>query len=265
MKGSLPVTPRDDWFDHLARSVAGSMSRRDAVGFLAGTTVMAILGSWVRPGRAFGAGASEENDPGCDGARTFYRPDCPNKVPKLAPYKPAINGCGPQEGFNPVPQSPLYLASFTPACNSHDEGYGTCNRPKAVTDKKFLDDMIAICKKEYSGTGFFTAIGLVQCARNAETYYTAVSLLGDDPYKQGQSEGCDCCDGCPGGGSKCGVWPLPGEPADAVDSRICCPQGFICHKWSEAYGFKPGITKCGEMCMRPKDVQYIQVKECRES
>jgi len=230
VKGSLPLTPRDDWFDRLARGAAGSMSRRDAVGFFAGTTMTAILRSWVRPSRVFGVGPRQGKDPGCAGIRTFYKADCPNKVPKLPPYKPAINGCGPQNGFNPVPQSPLYLANFTPACDGHDEGYGTCNRPKAVTDKKFLDDMKAICAKEYSGTGFFSTIGLVQCARNAETYYNAVSTLGDDPYKEGQSEGCDCCDECPGGAPKC--------------NEICCRPGYACENGACCEQCAPGWIKC---------------------
>lgn len=235
VKGSMPVMPRDDWFDRLARNAAGSMSRRDAVGWFSGTALIALLGTRTRPVRGRGIHRTT-NDPGCAGTRTFYRASCQNKVPKLPPYKPAINGCGPQEGFNPVPQRPLGLATFTPACNGHDEGYGTCNRPKQVTDKKFFEDMVAICKTEYSGTGFFTTIGLVQCARNAETYYNAVSTLGDDPYKQGQSEGCDCCEECPGGSPKCG--------------EICCKPGYTCENGHCCEDCAPGWIKC------PVDTPY---------
>ncbi len=210
----MPVLPRDDWFDRLARAAAGSMSRRDAIGLFTGTTAMAILGSWVRPSRAFGAGQSQGKDPGCGGIRTFYRAGCARPVPKLN-YKPAVNGCGPQNGYNPVPQTPLYVANFTSACDEHDRGYGTCNRPKEVTDKRFLEDMKAICAGPGTPvSGFFMSLLLLQCVRNAEIYYTAVSTLGDDPYKAGQSEACDCCDECPGGGIKC--------------DGICCRPGFIC-------------------------------------
>jgi hypothetical protein len=196
VKGSLPVPPRDDWFDRLARTAAGSMSRRDAVGLFAGTTVMAILGSWVRPSRAFSAGRGQGKDPGCSGTRTFYRADCAKKVPKLN-YKPPVNGCGPQNGVNLVPQTPLFVATFTPACDEHDRGYGTCNRPKEVTDKKFLDDMKTICAGPGGPvSGLFMNLLMIQCIRNAEIYYTAVSQLGDDPYKEGQAEGCDCCEEC---------------------------------------------------------------------
>ena len=163
--------------------------------------------SWVCPKGGTCSGTFNPNakcgcvskDAGCPGTRTFYRADCDKKVPKLPPYKPAVNGCGPQNGFNPVPQSPLYLATFTPACDGHDKGYGTCNVPKEVTDTKFLEDMKLICVRTYPAAGFFADLFLVQCLKTAETYYTAVSQLGDDPYKDGQSEGCDCCDECNSG------------------------------------------------------------------
>jgi len=240
MKGAQPLIPRDDWFDRLARRAAGGMSRRDAIGFFGSTTVMAFLGARVKPSRASGTAHSQGKDPGCSGTRTFYKEGCANPVPKLN-YEPKKNGCGPQTGFfasaerpqgyNPVPQKPLYLANFTPACNTHDEGYGTCNRPKEVTDSKFLGDMKAICVKEYPVAGFFSDLALVQCVKSAETYYTAVSELAGDPYKEGQSEGCDCCEECPGGAVKCG-----GE---------CCRRGWICgEKGLCCEPCQPGWIKC---------------------
>jgi hypothetical protein len=267
-----------DWFDRLARDVARGMSRREAVRLLAGTTAMAVFGSWVRPGRAIGArrGVAQANPCGgtttsgaenCNGTRTFYRPDCQNPVPKKN-YTAPCNGCGPEggvfgTGINAVPNSPLYVANFRPACNTHDVGYSTCNRPKADTDRKFLHDMYSICGDEYPGEGMFDSILRVQCKNSAQNYYKAVSSnLGEDAYKEGQAGACDCCDECPGGGSKCG--DLADQP-EGRDTRICCPKGFVCHKWGEAYGFKPGITKCGKMCMQPKNIQYIPVKECRDS
>jgi len=192
------------------------MTRRDAVGFAAGTTVMAILASWARPSWALSAAPVPPPDPGCAGTRTFYRAGC-NAVPKLNPKFP-VNGCGPQNGVNPVPQVPLYIADFSVACDGHDRGYGTCNRPKDVTDNKFLQDMKTICKGPGTPlTGLFESFLMMQCISNAEIYFAAVSSeLGDDPYKAGQSEGCDCCDECPGGGSKCGP-----------DGR-CCERGWTC-------------------------------------
>jgi hypothetical protein len=240
------TAPRHDWFDRLARAAAGRMSRRDAVGVIAGTTVMAILGSWVRPIRAFGRDLGQGKDPGCSGIRTFYRAGCPKPVPKLK-YPPPVNGCGPQNGFNPVPQTPLNLATFTPACDEHDRGYGTCNRPKAVTDTKFLADMKSICGQTYPVTGLWSAMLLVQCARNAEIYYTAVSTLGDDPYKEGQEAGCDCCDECPGGATKCsGECCRPGRWICGASGKCCedCQPGWIKCPY-------PNEVRCGFGCCMP--------------
>ena len=259
MKGSLPVIPRDDWFDRLARNAARngsagrrenreSISRRDAVGVFAGTTAMAILGSWLRPTPAHSAPAVHGKDPGCSGIRTFYRDGC-KKVPKLPPYKPAKNGCGPQNGFNPVPQAPLYLASFTPACDTHDVGYGTCNRPKDVTDQKFLEDMKAICAGPGTPVGIVMSILLYQCIRNAEIFYTSVSEFGDDPYKDGQSEGCDCCDDCPNGAPKCNGECCRGPNWVCGSSGLCCED---CQpRWIKCPF--PLQKRCGFGCCRPDD------------
>jgi len=195
-----------NWFDRLARDVARGMSRRETVRLLVGTTALAVFGSWLRPRRVVGARSGLAQDPDCDGFRTPYRPDCLNLVPKLN-YTPTVNGCGPEggvfgTGINAVPNSPLYLADFTEACNGHDRGYGTCNRPKEVTDTQFLVDMYTTCANKYSGSGVFGAILLVQCFQAAQTYHDAVSNLGDDAYKAGQEAACDCCE-CKGTGGKC--------------------------------------------------------------
>jgi hypothetical protein len=258
--GHAPVIPRDDWFDRLARSAArkartgakenhGSITRRNAVGLFAGTTAFAILGSWMKPAHALSAMPRAAPDPGCPGTRTFFREGCAKKVPKLAPYKPAVNGCGPQNGFNPVPQAPLYLADFSPACDGHDRGYGTCNRPKDVTDKKFLEDMKSICVGSGTAvTGLFDALLMLQCHRNAEIFYTAVSTIGDDPYKSGQSEGCDCCEECPGDAVKCkGTCCRPGF--------ICSGNGFCCEPckngWIPCPQSSGEWARCGFGCCNP--------------
>ena len=259
----MPVVPRDDWFDRLARAAArprthgniesDGMSRRDAVGIFTSATAMAILGSWARPRRALGATPPPGQDPGCDGIRTFYNETCAKKVPKLN-FTPNRNGCGPQNGFNAVPQAPLFLASFTPACNTHDVGYATCNRPKAVTDQKFLEDMKTICAGP--GTplpggvinGFVMDVLMLQCIRNAEIFYAAVSALGDDPYKEGQTESCDCCEECPGGAVKCkGKCCRPGF--------ICSGNGFCCEPckggWVPCPQSSGEWARCGFGCCNP--------------
>jgi len=223
-----------NWFDRLARDVARGMSRREAVRLLAGSTAMAVFGSWVRPTRVTSARGGLAQDDDCKGIRTFYRPDCQNPIPKQN-YKPSINGCGPEggvfgTGINAVPNSPFYLANFRPACNTHDEGYGTCNRPKSETDWQFLVDMNVICNNEYPGAGMFDSVLRSDCKYAATTFYTAVKDGGADAYKAGQADACDCCDECPGGAPKCG--------------GICCPKDRVCENGACCEPCSPGWIKC---------------------
>ena len=195
-----------NWFDWLARDVARGMRRRDAIRLMAGTAAVALFGSPERPEGMRGAERHPGPDPDCDGFRWAYYPGCANPVPKQN-YKSGVNGCGPEggvfgTGINAVPNSPYYGADFTPACNGHDEGYGTCNRPKQTTDDQFLKDMQATCAGAYGGGGVINSIALMQCRNAATTYHKAVSKLGQDAYDAGQAAACDCCE-CKGSGGKC--------------------------------------------------------------
>jgi hypothetical protein len=248
MNGSMPVVTRDNWFDRLARRAAGGgMSRRDAVGIFAGTTAMAILGSLVKPGSASGA-THTQGDSGCSGKRKPYTEGCPKPVPKND-YKPGENGCGPQKGFDPVPDRPLNVANFNSACNGHDRGYGTCNVPKETTDKLFLGDMVMICVNQYPITGPESATGLYQCTRAAELYYQGVKELGGTPYKDGQSEGCDCCEGeCAGGTIKCN-----GQCCPPAGTYVCGSSGLCCADCQPGW-IKcpyPANARCGFGCCMP--------------
>lgn len=247
-KGQTPVRAQDDWFDRLARRAATGMSRRDAVSWFLGTTAAAAVGSAVKPSRLFGAQPALGQDSECPAGRTFYKDGCAKPVPKKN-YTPQVNGCGPQNGVNLVPQVPLYLANFSSACDAHDRGYGTCNRPKEVTDRKFLDDMKTIC--EGSGgplEGFIMPLLMAQCIRNAEIYYKAVSELGNDPYKSGQREGCDCCFECPGEAPKCGDKCCRPEQTCSASGFCCsdCQPGWI--KCAADYG---EWKRCGFACCMP--------------
>jgi len=230
-------------FDQLAREVAGGMSRREAVKLLAGTTAMAVFGSWVRPGVAMSArprtaqkGCGAATTPGtetCKGIRTFYRANC-KPVPKKN-YTADCNGCGPEggvfgSGINAVPNSPFYVANFEPACNGHDVGYSSCNRPKEVTDQQFLNDMNNICSNTYPSSGMFDTITMVQCMYTAATFYKAVSAGGEDAYKSGQAGACDCCEECPGGAPMC--------------NDICCKPGYACENGHCCEQCAPGWIKC---------------------
>jgi hypothetical protein len=195
-----------NWFDWLARDIARGMRRRDAVRLMAGTAVVALFESSGRPSWIRGADRHVALDPDCDGFRWPYYDGCVNPVPKLN-YTPSVNGCGPEggvfgTGINAVPNSPYVGANFTQACNGHDEGYGTCNKPKSETDEQFLKDMQAVCAGAYGGGGAINSIALMQCRNAATTYYKAVSTIGDDAYKAGQEAACDCCE-CKGAGGKC--------------------------------------------------------------
>jgi hypothetical protein len=247
VNGSQPVEPRDDWFDRLARKAAGGMSRRDAIGFFGGTTAMAFLGVRVKPAIDLDAVPHAMKDPGCAGNRVAYKAGCSKPVPKPPPYKPPVNGCGPQKGVNIVPQQPLYIADFTSACNGHDRGYGTCNVPKEVTDKKFLEDMKFICGGPIQGVALNML--LYQCNRNAEIFYTFVSSwLGNDPYKDGQENACDCCEECPGDTMKCS-----GQCCPPAGKYVCGSSGLCCADCQPGW-IKcpyPANTRCGFGCCMP--------------
>ncbi len=206
------------WFDRLARDVARGMSRREAVRLVAGSAAMAVFGAWLRPSRGLRIPGGVAQDSGCKDIRSFYRPECKNPVPKLN-FTAPVNGCGPEggvfgSGINAVPNSPLYLANFQPACNTHDVGYSTCNRPQDVTDRQFYHDMLAICGTTYPGSGMFDTMLRIQCKNVAGNYHKAVSELGKDAHQAGQAGACDCCEECPGGAVKC--------------NGVCCRKGFIC-------------------------------------
>ena len=182
---------------------------------------MAVFGSWPRRSGAMSAQSGMEQGKGCPGIRSFYRADCKNPVPKQN-YKPGFNGCGPEggvfgTGINAVPNNPLFLANFRPACNTHDVGYSTCNRTKEDTDWQFLVDTNSICNNQYPGSGMFDTVLLANCKYSATTFYVAVKDGGEDAFKAGQADSCDCCDECPGGGEKC-------------NKQICCKPGDICIK-----------------------------------
>jgi len=259
-----------NFLDQLARDVARGMSRREVVRLLAGTTAQAMFGSSPRPAhaiaksrnrpRALDCGGVKPSGPPviCDGTRTFYRANCQKTIPKLN-YTPGCNGCGPEggvfgTGISAVPNSPLYLANFQPACNTHDVGYSTCNRTKEDTDYQFLVDMNVICNNEYPGLGMFDTVLLTDCKYAATTFYIAVKDGGTDAFKAGQAGACDCCDECPGGAPKCG---------DYEGHKQCCPRGFVCHNNGEQYGSQNFANPCSLMCMRPSDVQHVP-EVCRD-
>lgn len=232
-----------NWLDRLARDVARGMTRREAVRVLAGTAAAAAFAPLMRAGGVVSARGIAPDDKGCSGTRTFFVPGCKKPVPKLN-YEAPINGCGPEggvfgTGINAVPNRPLFLANFRPACNTHDVGYSTCNRPKEDTDWKFLVDMNAICNDEYPSTGLFDSILRSDCKFSATTFYMAVKDGGADAYKAGQADACDCCDECPPRRS-------PPPPSQCPNS---CPAGYGVCCVQIKYGFhNGGCCSAGQEC-----------------
>jgi hypothetical protein len=213
----------DGWFDRLARAAARDTSRRDTFKLAAGVTATAIAASWVRPSRSVAA------DAGCSGTRTFYSAGCAKPVPKLN-YKASFNGCGPENGVNVVPNSPLGVATFTKPCNQHDICYGTCNSSKATCDSNFFNAMKAVCVADYPGSGIFDALGRSYCLNLAQLYTTAVSAGGANAFNAAQAQGCDCCDDCPGAQPLCG--------------SKCCAMGQICSNGACCWPCSPGYIQC---------------------
>jgi len=136
--------------------------------------------------------------------------------------KPAsTNGCGPGDWKgNLVPNKPFGFM-FKAPCDNHDIGYGTCGRPKATTDNKFLSDMNSVCeqygaqlivdgsdawaefddppmwwviqqKVKQKALAAKAAAEVAVCKVLAQTYYQAVKNLGETPHTDAQKEDCKC-------------------------------------------------------------------------
>jgi hypothetical protein len=121
--------------------------------------------------------------------------DCPNRSQRVPP---SSNGCG--SGIFNVPDNPTAVSdpwdclrtgnapSFAPACDTHDRGYDTCNRPKATTDAAFGNDMRAIC------AGVADAGCRATCIGHANRYENAVGgTIGNYAYTSAQRNVCRCC------------------------------------------------------------------------
>lgn len=112
--------------------------------------------------------------------------DCPDRVPKKN-HKPSANGCGPQNGIK-VPDRP-FVANFKPACDFHDICYETCGKKQSYCDRRFRTLMEDACDDQFEPE----SLRHIACYAAAETYYQAVSRIGDEPYADAQKEACLCC------------------------------------------------------------------------
>ncbi len=96
-----------------------------------------------------------------------------SSVDGASKYDPTKNYCGPDADLSvSVPRDPVGV-DFNPACYIHDKCYGACCKTQSYCDKEFRDNMKDFCKAERKGAA------LLECYSAAETYYTAVSSIGD--------------------------------------------------------------------------------------
>jgi secretory phospholipase A2 len=109
---------------------------------------------------------------------------CPDRKPKPN-HRPSANGCGPEKGVK-VPDRPLFLANFKPACDFHDICYETCNVSKDACDEAFRRKMVQACVAE-------TFVTQNLCVSIAQTYYEFVRDFGGGPYEDAQKAACNCC------------------------------------------------------------------------
>jgi RHS repeat-associated protein len=139
----------------------------------------------------------------------FYKPGTPEhpgggQCPK---NKPSSNGCGTADWKGKlVPEMPLWMVSFTPACNLHDICYGTCGKEKKKCDDEFRDDMYLACYLKWGSNKLELdtpkikipnpdEVLLKKCFALADAYHLAVSEAGGSAYDSAQRDGCKClCD-----------------------------------------------------------------------
>lgn len=164
----------------------GTWTRRGALRVLMGVVAVAAAG-----GVAFRPPVGEEVTAraGSCTRRSLTGPDdCPGgRVPK-EDYTPLVNGCGPQDSVDLVPDIPGGFP-FVGACAEHDVCYGTCGSDRATCDRNFHDRMLQVCESV-----LIPSDSVVSCYALAYLYFKAVDLGGADPFAQGQVEGCDCCE-----------------------------------------------------------------------
>jgi hypothetical protein len=127
--------------------------------------------------------------------------ECPNRVSAGLPIPPG-NGCGSPTLPVPVPEDPNFPctgASFTPACNRHDECWSECGDNFGSCNSEFLQRMQDICAAATCppptpgppGEPPFDA--RVACFQHALAYAAAVSTIGYPVWIAAQRDACNCC------------------------------------------------------------------------
>src|SRR5262249_11461643 len=129
-------------------------------------------------------------------------------------------------------------ADFTPACDTLDMCYSTCNADKEECDIDFNMNLANICEATYGGF-FYPGSDItdyVNCVSRIKQYSAAVVKFGTGSYNDAQEDVCSCCSetnvAC---GKKCcdagQVCCDGGECCDSQDSCCldkCCPAHQCC-------------------------------------
>lgn len=133
------------------------------------------------------------------------------------PFGPAsINrACGPIAVAPIIPDCPLDLVCFTPACELHNACYGRCDATKAGCDSAFLEDLMTICTRRF----LFDGGDRRTCQTLAVTYWLAVATLGKGAFESTQEEACFDTEFPP---STAGVCCRPDESCDDSGSQGDC-------------------------------------------
>jgi hypothetical protein len=109
----------------------------------------------------------------------IFRDAAPAGCDLKNPPPPITNGCGAQGGID-VPDSFIYGdVDFKPACNSHDDCYGTAGSGKASCDLQLEAEMESQCLQRYPDT--LQAVQRNLCYTQANEYYVVLaSGIGSD-------------------------------------------------------------------------------------
>lgn len=213
-------------FDILAKMLAGRSPRRQVVkGLVAGALGLAFGGGVARPRFA----AAEL---------------CPYRVPNPS-HTPTSNGCGGDLSGFVVPDN-YKKADLTPACNSHDVCYDTCNQEKADCDYAFLDDLKVACRAAYperNNPKHPDSKQYLDCVDRAYQYYTAVDQYAGGAYEAAQTNACLCCQRPACGNACCD------DPCMECVSGVCQPKSCgSCATCDPATGACIPID-CGDPCL----------------
>jgi hypothetical protein len=200
---------REAALDGLARAMAGDLSRRRLVGMALAATATAMLPSWV-----WRTGVAHAGSLGARGTCVAYPEtacgpdynDVTYTTAGMSPYTIVIpsgtdstfNGCGPAGGIDvgrlhglEPPDTPLGLAHFADACNTHDCCYGDCQHAKDKCDSGFAEGMAEACGANIEN--LLTGIGAAYCTTIAAAYYAAVAAGGSQAYEAAQRQACRAC------------------------------------------------------------------------